>query len=163
MKTASGMIVCLIGLLVADGSARAEEKKMPEIVRAVLSQPDQVEVLSLNPSPEKEKDGDKDKDTFHGYKVLGKTALKEAKQRKELVDALVAGIQEKATPARCFIPRHGLRVTSDRKTIEMVICFECAQVKVFDGAAMVWSSTVGKSPEPAFDKVLKDAGIPKAK
>jgi len=31
--------------------------------------------------------------------------------------------------AKCFIPRHALRVTKDGETVDVVICFECVLVK----------------------------------
>ena len=53
----------------------------------------------------------------------------------------------------------------DGKTVDLVICFECAQFKVFldkdddKGKGFL----INKKPEAAFNKVLKDAGIAKSK
>jgi hypothetical protein len=72
---------------------------------------------------------------------------------------LYDGIADKnATPARCFIPRHGIRATHDGKTVELVICFECSQLWVHQGDAKDWM-TIGKEPQSVFDKLLTEAGI----
>jgi hypothetical protein len=43
-----------------------------------------------------------------------------------------------------------------------VICFECSQVKVYQGTTLLTTFIVGRSPEPAFDQALRDAGLPLA-
>lgn len=35
--------------------------------------------------------------------------------------------------AACFLPRHGVRVTKPDKSFDLVVCFECRQLKLFDG------------------------------
>ena len=64
------------------------------------------------------------KDTFRRWKVLGKTAVKDADARKALLAALDKGIADHAEKSRkevemgllvesgCFQPRHALRATS---------------------------------------------------
>src|SRR5262249_10825875 len=83
-------------------------KQLPKEAKAVLEQAEQLELYSLDPTDgmlpkEKEKDG------FHGWKVLGKTQIKEAETLKKVRAALDKGIAESEGVAACFRPRHGIR------------------------------------------------------
>ncbi|HVS36600.1 MAG TPA: hypothetical protein VMS17_13640, partial [Gemmataceae bacterium] len=133
---------------------------LPKEVQAVLEQADQLDVYSLQPpNPPKEKP--QVKDVFHEYKVLGKTTIKDAAVRKKLVEEIEKGVANGFGAAGCFNPRHGLRATHDGKTVDLVICFECTSIEIFNGTAQsfVWT---GRGPQELFDKVLKDADVPLA-
>jgi hypothetical protein len=155
------MRLCLtlaLAVFVAGPAAQADDKenKIPDDLRAMLEKADQFELLSLNPDETKEKP----KDGFHGWQVLGKTTVKDAEARKKLFAALEKGVAEnKGEVARCFNPRHGIRVTHDGKTADLVICFECLQVKAFAGDRR-HDFLVTPSPQPTFDAVLKEAKVP---
>ena len=141
------VILCLAG------SARCAE--VPAEVLDILNKAEQLEVLSLHPLPDKEKS----KEYFHSYPVLGKAIVKDEKARKALVEALETGAKEnKGIAANCFNPRHGLRAKAGDKTVELVICFQCMQVEYVIGDKKKAGFLITKSPEPLFDKVLKDAG-----
>ena len=62
--------------------------------------------------------------------------------------------------AACFNPRHGIRVKSGDKTVDLVICFECLQVKSFAGDKDGPSYLTTRSPQPTLDQVLTDAKVP---
>jgi hypothetical protein len=145
-------------VLLAAAPARAQNA-LPAGALAILNQAKELELLSLDPGSEKEPV----KNGFHGYKVLGSTLIKEADRRKQLVQALTAGMAQKANPARCFSPRHGIRASHDGKTVTLVICFECSQLDVYEAPAGARRLLISTSPEPVLDRMLKDAGIPKAK
>jgi hypothetical protein len=154
------LLLALVGMLAGVGFVRGAEKKMPDDVKAVLEKPDSLELFSLEPNDE-----DKSDKGFYGWKVLGKTEIKDAEGRKKVVDALLKGVSDSdGTVARCFIPRHGLRAKQGDKTVELVICFECAQIKTYTGKDdnKPAGATVTKSPEATFDGVLKAAGVPLA-
>src|SRR5262249_35300364 len=115
------------------------------------------ELYSLDPSrlTEPPKDG------FHGWKVLGKTTVKDADTRKTLLAALEKGAKDNdGKVAGCFNPRHGIRVKAGDKTIDLVICFECFSASVFTGDEKSGSFLTTGSPQPALDKVLTDAKVP---
>ena len=119
----------------------------------------QFDLYSLEPEPEGKIAKEK---LFHGWLVLGKTTVKDAKTRKELFDAL----QEEADKApKCFDPRHGIRATHGGKTVDLVICFHCGHIYIYlDGKdERADSQTVSRDSQPAFDKVLKAAKVPLAK
>src|SRR5579864_442987 len=93
-------IIALVGLFVR--SAWAETKnELPKEVRGALDKTSDLEVYSLDPvTPEKPNSG------FHGWKVLCKTAVKEAETRQKLLAALYKGVAENQDKAyKCFQPR----------------------------------------------------------
>jgi len=151
--------LALVGVYLLAIRAAGEDNALPESVLKTLSNANQLELLSLVPEPEKEKP----KDHFHGYTVLGKTAVQDAATRKKVVDSLTRGMQGEINPAKCFEPRHGIRAVHDGKTLELVICFACKQFEVYDASGNKQKFLVNNTPEPTFDNVLKDAGISKAK
>jgi hypothetical protein len=65
--------------------------------------------------------------------------------------------------AACFNPRHGIRASREGKTIDLVICFECLQVYVYAEEGRQGSFLTTSSPQPVFDQVLREAGVPLAK
>ena len=140
-------------------TAEKPENKLSADVQTILEKAEQFELLSLDPAVE----GVKGKEGFHGWKILGKTMVKDAAVRKEIVTALDKGIAESdGNGAKCFDPRHGIRAQRDGKTVELVICFECGWVYVFSGekeARQGVAVTTGK-PQTVFDKVLKEAEVP---
>jgi hypothetical protein len=160
MRLTSVAIFGVVMFHAVAANVRAADNKLPAEAVEILTKPDQFELLSLDPAPDKM---DTTKEGFHDYKVLGKTQVKDADTRKELFTSLTKGMEKVETVAACFNPRHGIRATRDGKTVELVICFECHQLLVFLGPEKPTGLLVNGSPEPAFDKVLKDAGIPKAK
>jgi hypothetical protein len=154
-------LLALLMLLTARAAVLGGEKdnKIPDDLRVILEKAEQFELLSLSPEQLREKP----KNTFHDWKVLGKTTVKDAEVRKKLVTAFKKGVAEnKGEAARCFNPRHGIRVTHDEKTVDFVICFECFQVQVFAGEKQVKGFLITDSPAATFDQVLKEAKVPLA-
>jgi hypothetical protein len=102
-------------------------------------------------------------DNFHGWRILGRTMIGDQVTQKKLNDALRAGARENGNMAAgCFNPRHGIDVVSGDKTYDLVICFECLQVQVFEPEQQVKGFLVSDSPQPVFDHVLRAAGVPLA-
>jgi hypothetical protein len=153
-----GAVLGLSLLLLAVPAAVAADK-FPDEAKAILEKSDRVELYSLEPVEAKEGE------TLHGWKVLGKTVIKD-KTRKAVLDALAKGIADPGKGgAKCFDPRHAIRASHGGKSVDLVICFECGWVYVFpDGkgqaVARVETDTIF---QPVFDKALKDAGVPLAK
>jgi hypothetical protein len=142
-------------LLAAAPAARAADVKLPDDAKAALEKADQIELLSIDPS----KGDDKPNNAFHGYKVLGKTTVKKD-DAKTLSAAVLKGVADSdGTVAKCFEPRHGVRVVVDDKAYDFVICFQCSQIEVFAGDKKLGVTPTAKTAEPALDKLLKDAGV----
>jgi hypothetical protein len=146
-------------LLLVGGCGGAADNKIPADLLAALEKAEEFELLSLDP---KEPD-EKPKDGFHGWRVLGKTAVTDAETRKKLVAAFKKGATDSdGTVAACFIPRHGIRVTREKKTVDFVVCFQCLQVKAYAGDAAAGGFLTTAGPQKAFDAVLTDAKVPLA-
>ncbi|MCZ7648893.1 MAG: hypothetical protein M5U26_27160 [Planctomycetota bacterium] len=158
MRTIRTCFLLALFALAAAG-ARAEEKnRIPEAVQAALEKAESFTLYSLDPREREEKP----KDAFHGYAVLGQTEVKEAETRKELLAAFKKGVEEnQGEMAKCFEPRHGIRVKDGETTHDLVICFECLQVLSYRDAKEEREQhfLVSASPQPAFDAVLKAAGV----
>lgn len=157
MKTAYGFAAALVGAFALAAAADDKpENKLPPAVVAALEKADELEVYSL--------DGEQPaKDGWHGFKVLGKTSAKGAEGHK--VGALVAkGVAEGKNGAKCFIPRHGVRVTHEKKTYDLVICFECHWAYVYtDGGDAATQFTTSDAAEKALNAALTAAKVPLAK
>jgi len=130
---------------------------MPSAVASALRQADSFELLSLDPEHNR-KDAD-----FHGYKVLGRTLITDdPATRKLLYNKLQSATRSIIFPMKCFNPRHGISVTAKGRTYDLLICFECLQVYVYEGDKHELTFTVKADPQPVFDQVLRDAGLPLA-
>jgi hypothetical protein len=154
-------------LAAAGGGGSQEEKRanrLPEAAEAILNKAVQedkgvFEVISLDPGALEKKEGE---NRFNGWKELGRVAVKEPAARKALLEAVAKGIKENnGEAAKCFNPRHGVHASFDGKTVDLVICFECLQIAVSGDGGKGHVLTT-RSPEAAFDKVLKDANVPLA-
>ncbi|HEX4792388.1 MAG TPA: hypothetical protein VH370_01265 [Humisphaera sp.] len=128
-----------------------------------LSGADQYEVLSLDPyfvslSPRPES-----VQSFHGRAILGELKAPDNSVRQKLSEALRSGVN--ASDGRmkaCFNPRHGIRVTHSGVVTDYVVCFECLQIEVWRNDKMVAHMLTNSSPEPLFDAILREAGVPLA-
>ncbi len=137
------------------GSAK-QKFKMPEKTLAALEQAEKFELLSLYPyPPEKKSPTD-----FHGWKVLGRTQIKDKQTREQLIAAFKRSVEENdGYAAACFDPRHGIRVQYQGKTVDWVICCECAQVREYMDDDMQSGFLTSGSVKTVFNKVLREAGV----
>jgi hypothetical protein len=143
------VVVTWLMVVLPASSLRADEGPVKALEAA-----EQFDLYSLNPEQRDEKEG------FHGWKVLGKTTIKDAATRKQLIEAFKKSVADnKGMAAFCFIPRHGIRLTKDGKTLDLVICFQCMQVKDYVSETAGKGFLITASPQPVFDKVLMDAGV----
>lgn len=138
---------------------------IPAPVEAAFAKADEVTLLSLDPNsaygriPE---GTPKDAEQFHKSVVLGKTVVADPAVQKTLFEALRKGVNEHdGSVAGCFIPRHGLRIKTGDRTVDLVICFECMQVAVYENDKSVGQNLlISRSPSEAFNKALRDAKVP---
>jgi len=120
-----------------------------------LAQADEVELYSLEPVQPTEGQGE----TLRGWKVLGKTVLKGG-ARTQVVDAVRAGLH-RSVGGKCFHPRHALRATRRGRAVDVLLCFECRAVRVYDGDAEGVSG-LEAGVEAVLDGALREAGVPLA-
>jgi len=133
-------------------------RPLPEGLKEALEKAEKVELYSLEPR------GAKGKDLFHDYTVLGKVELKDKADRADAVKA-VAGALGVGSGAKCFDPRHGMRLVRGGKSVDLVICFRCSNVRVYGLTANDKSVrvTTAKTAQEALDKILSGANVPLAK
>lgn len=158
------MLLSLPVALVIALSARVDGQvnKIPDRAREILEKATQFELLSIGHggygSPTKNPQED-----FHGWRVIGKTTIKDLNARKRLVAALEKGVEEnKGDSMKCFDPRHGVRVTHDGTTADFVICFRCFQVLVYVAGEKGQRFLITDSPAAVFNQMLQHANIPLA-
>ncbi|HEU5219697.1 MAG TPA: hypothetical protein VFU23_13640, partial [Gemmatimonadales bacterium] len=127
-----GFTIVGVVFLVLAGVGRAADNALPEKARTVLEKAEALDVYSLDPDTERDLTEERPKKGFRGWKILGKTTVKDAEGRKALLSALNKAVAD-APPRskKCFEPRHGVRATAGGKTVDFVICFACAEVQVW--------------------------------
>jgi hypothetical protein len=135
------------------------ENKLPDSALTILREADQFELLSLDPLAKESHqpaDQQNQKATFHGWKILGKTVLT-APKRKRVVRALLRGMANSTGAYKCFEPRHGIHATKSNASVDLMICFECEDIKLV-GRDMMFMTD--RTPEKVFNEILADAHIP---
>jgi hypothetical protein len=156
MRILCPVLGAALGWLALTPCTLAGEKQLPASVQEVLKKADQVELLSLDPDPKQGADGD-----FHNWKVLGRTTVKDREAREKVVAAVVKGVKENTGgAAKCFEPRHGLVATHQGKRVELVICFACSQIHVYENGKRLPTVLTNESASPTLNEVLKKAGVP---
>ncbi|VTR91990.1 Uncharacterized protein OS=Pirellula staleyi (strain ATCC 27377 / DSM 6068 / ICPB 4128) GN=Psta_0497 PE=4 SV=1 [Gemmata massiliana] len=148
---------------VLGGTAAAQDQKqaatkLPDTVLTALEKAEAIEVYSLNGST-----NDEDETGWHATRLLGKTSVK-GEAAKGLVTALKKGLKDEAEKADCFTPRHGIRVSHDGKTYDMLICFECRWMYVYTGEKeKPLVVVISDSPQERINQILTDAKVQIAK
>jgi hypothetical protein len=103
-------------------------------------------------------------ETLHGWTVLGRTAVTSPAARRRIHEAIREGIRNHdGSVAACFDPHHTIRVTRNGKTTDMVICFMCSQIYVYEDDRKTETILVSTTPRPVLNDVLRGAGVPLAK
>lgn len=157
-KIAFGTAAATLAVSLFAGFGHGEEERkntLPEKVAEVLAKAETWELISLDPRF-------KENGKLHGFDELGRTTVKDAETRKTLRAALEKGLAEESQPSKCFDPRHAIRATFDGRTVEVLICFSCHHVYIYEPgkANAIARLTTSASPQAAFDQVLKDAKVP---
>ena len=147
--------LCIINLAFAiEPSKSVIQNEIPLSAREALEGSDQLVLLSLNP------EGGVFTKNFHGYQIQGKTVVKDPNVKKEIVDAFEQAVKESnGIGARCFNPRHGIRVVDESRIIDFLICFECLQVEVYVDDKKSGHFFITALPQTLFDKILHEAKI----
>jgi hypothetical protein len=145
-----------VALLVYLSAAGCSGNPSSKTAKEILEGADRIELYSLDP------EGD-DRNEFHGWPVLGKAEIQNARTRKRVVDSFCKSLADaKELPAKnCFEPRHGIRATLNRETVDIVICFRCSQAEFIIGSGSN-RELITNSAEGVFDVALREAGVPLA-
>jgi hypothetical protein len=96
---------------------------------------------------------------FYGFPVLGYTYITDPTVRREVVAAVKKSMRfARPYGARCFNPRHVLRVVKGEETVDLVICYECDLYHYYRNGKEKYG-TIWHDSQPLLDKILTDAGI----
>jgi hypothetical protein len=157
----SSVIVVVIGAyfpLARWMNERRIHAAIPMDEQQLLGQSQRFILYSLHPHPmELDAHELQTKPTFHGYLILGQTQINNPTTKSDLLAALYDGLG-KGDFLGCFNPRHGIRAVRGNKTVDLVVCFQCLQIEIYDerGKRTV---TVSSSPKTIFNRVLSEAHV----
>jgi hypothetical protein len=159
---------CIFGCNAPTTTPRAENPESRRLAESLpgLRSPDVLVLYSIDGrEPPDESNASDDK--FHGFPVLGKLEIKQTASRAEICAAIREGVAEfDGVVAACFWPRHGLHVIEDGVPFDYVVCFECAQFRLYaagqDGKVKPTEGATTGSPQVVLDRYLEAAGIPLA-
>jgi hypothetical protein len=151
----TSVFLCLFVISTAFGEEAPEKNEIPPHISKALRAPEKVILFSLEPW---EQPTEKDP-ALHRFKVLGSTEL-DAKQT-------VVAIQEFETAvggwdgamAMCFDPRQAIQVTSQKRVYDLLICYECQQLYIYENNSSVAQLGVAGSPK-ILKELLTKSGIP---
>ena len=147
-------------------SEKQLQRVFPGDARRVLEESDKLTLLSINPSGYYE--GISRSRGFQGYTVLGQTTIQSKDERKALIASFYDGLVSvpgkgnfKQIGMGCFNPRHGIRAERGGKTVDLVICFGCFGLKVYENGKLASHTLLpGAAPQPYFNSVLTQARVP---
>lgn len=164
LVVASVSVPCLVFPSVKTKEGTAE--KFAKTIRAGS----RIEVFSLEPNPQADAAAAKNVRKYHGYDVKGSVKLsanddEQSESVKSVLDAMGKALIDRpknAFKGCVFLPRHGLRVTSSGRPIDLVICLDCGDVDV--GTKRYWLESSEKSGlRQVLNGALKNAGVELAK
>lgn len=160
------MAIFLVLCIANTSRAGDGENRLDEKVKYILANADHFELFSLQPVLEMGFGSDTKFDKtkgFHGHTILGSHVIKDGDARAKLVDSLDQAVANAKAIAGCFNPRHGIRAKLKDESVDLVICFECANLHVHGPGDNKEGLMVLSSPQSLFDDVLRKADIPLAK
>jgi hypothetical protein len=130
--------------------------------KTALEQSQQITVFSIESTPS----FGYAKNAFHDYEVLGKTTVTGA-AKAALLTRLYNGLVPpprkdglKQIGLGCFSPRHGIRAVHKGRTFDLLICFLCMKVQVYEGNKQINQKFISNEPQSSFDQVLTRANVP---
>jgi len=165
MKRKAMLLVTAAAAILAAGGWMVwrMESGLPRHVREVLQKSDSFELLTLDGSQgwfwsaEEEKSPDPAK--FHHVAVLGRQRVSGPAMRDSLINALDQSVRhDNGRRAGCFNPRHGIRATVGGETIDLLICFECEGLVIFEGGRQT-TLHIDDTPGPAFAEAVASLGL----
>lgn len=100
------------------------------------------------------------KPRFHGYPILGSAAVKSKQAGQQILQSVLAEVNpDPESLTGCFDPQHGIEVKlEDGRAIDLVICYHCWQMLIFDESENA-SVSIGTASEPLLTEQLKAGGV----
>ncbi len=143
------------------GQIPAIGNKIPQSARVVLEGADSLEIMALHPSPYMEEgQPTPGKDDFRGYKILGSAQVTLPSNRDGILSAVYRGIlASDGMVAACFNPRHGIRATKGKETVDLVICYECLSMHIHDSNGTRTTALTTSSPGARLTTIWQTNGL----
>ncbi len=98
-------------------------------------------------------------ENFHGFSILGKTEIKDENFQKLVKRAFLESLANGSERAKCFNPRHGLRISAgDNAHLDLVICFECKNFVSYSDDIKS-EGEISDAAKLLYNQILKDSKI----
>jgi hypothetical protein len=136
------VILMPVGCFYAYREARL--RSVPKTVWDCLRHPRQMTLYSIH--PEESRLGLEGAQFFHGYRVLGQVLVTSALDQQRVADAIRRAVLTPSIQFACFNPRHAVHVTDGHNSYDLLICYECEEMDVFDGENLVAATDIAGSP-----------------
>ena len=106
--------------------------RLPEEMHFVLANCDALTVYALHPDDSRAAEYD---ELFHGYAALGETQVQAAPVKRKVIASLYQGMaDDDAMQMLCFIPRHGVRAVHGSRVVDLVLCYQCGNMRIYLGS-----------------------------
>jgi len=179
-KLLGGLVALGAGAFVVHRLVRRKPPTLPPQVRDFLLYATTFEIVAIHPSysdPPCQAPGEKDcrsdgAKLFWLHRILGQARVDAREERTELVDLIDEAIGDGDPVASCFDPRHAVSATRDGRRIDILICFECLSLIVYDEAESTpntgtkhdrdsggVSYPIGRSVRPRMNDIYRDHGL----
>jgi hypothetical protein len=154
-------LALLIAVLLAPGCGTRFEAEVAAADRAVLAAPEALELFALLPFPSQGEEPLKPgEEAFHGYRILGRARVEDAGARAALLGLVRRGIDASdGAVAVCFLPRHGLRAERGGAAVDLVLCYECMQARVYGAGAEPGEIATASTVEPEVSAFFRAQGL----
>lgn len=99
------------------------------------------------------------KERIGAWVVLGKVEIKDPQQRKHIMDSIREAIRKPDPQAKCFWPRHLIRVEELAGSSEITICFQCHGYEASGQFATEGIKPISDRPKVLLNKIFAEAKI----
>lgn len=98
---------------------------------------------------------------MHQHGVLGRAKVEAADERTEMANLIDEAIGSGGNgAAACFNPRHAVSASQGDRRIDILICFECAALQVWEGdAAKPVSYVIGHAGDSRMNEIFRGHGL----
>ncbi len=157
MKVLAALLFVFVCLVVPSPAASTDNVLPAEVAQA-LRAPGEVVLYSLEPWEQPAASDE----TFHRFKVLGHTTLDRTQATTAIGEFQSAVAGWDGSIAMCFDPRQALRVTAGDRTYDLLLCYSCHQLYVYQGNKLVVSLGAAGSAK-VLNGLLNASKIPVSK
>ena len=161
MRTAL-ILMALVPLAACRTGGSSQWQQLDPGTRDVLEEPDSAELITLVPFPpiSDENPLGAGEEAFHDYKVISRTHVQDAAVTGELLDLIHRGVAASdGTVAACFNPRHGLRLHRGDDVVDLVICFECLSIDLYQADGTRQDLRTVDTVEPEVTRIYEAQGL----